>query len=179
MTALLESELLLRDAGRALGARDTARDDGGTRSGPFGSWEDLHAAHERYTALAVVFFSQIFNPGNRAEDVAAGNRDNAVKNEREAIVSACFSTVTDRAAFDALLTTILKARDQVIAHADGASFDINHSEYAVASDTHYECLSGIDIPAWRAAIAKLSDEITRRNRALGVGTTITHHSIKL
>lgn len=171
--ALLECQHLLSDAARALGARD-ATSMGSTHEGapPFTTWTELDSLHQRFTALAVVFFSQVFNTGYGAAGVAASNMKGVAAKERENIVSACFPPGSERAAFDALLQTILAARDEVIAHADAAHFDITHTDVTTISDAHYECLKCIDVTAWRATTSKLRKEIERRLQALGVGASV-------
>ncbi|MBU6995865.1 hypothetical protein [Ferrovum myxofaciens] len=76
--------------------------------------------------LAVVLFCQTLNKGNRHDGTVAGNTKIFISTHLDEIVRSLFQTEAEREEFYRLRDVCLVARDQMIGHADGAAFQLEH-----------------------------------------------------
>jgi hypothetical protein len=76
--------------------------------------------------LAVVLFCQTLNKGNRHEGIVAGNTKHFISTHLDEILKSLFQTETEIEEFYQLQDVCLTARDQMIGHADGAAFQMEH-----------------------------------------------------
>jgi hypothetical protein len=75
--------------------------------------------------LVVVFFCQIFNRGDAEEGKVAAN-ERTWKTHLEPILAQVFTEPDKRERFNELRKICLKARNEMIGHADGKAFNIEH-----------------------------------------------------
>jgi len=76
--------------------------------------------------LVIVFFCQLFNPGNCDKGKVAKNTKNFVQTHLDQILSTIFATDEEKEKFSQFSETCLKARDKMIGHADGSAFNVRH-----------------------------------------------------
>lgn len=76
--------------------------------------------------LAVVLFCQMLNRGNYDPGRASGNTKHFVETHIEQIRNSVFSSDSAKEEFRRFCGACLTARDQMIGHADGAAFQIEH-----------------------------------------------------
>ena len=177
--ALLECEVLLRDALRAKAAMSPlppAQEFFDHETAAFGTWVDLYHVHASYLSLAAVYFCQLFNKGFRDEGVAAANIGDNIGAERETILSKAFPHAIERNAFERLLDRVRDARDSVIAHADGGKFRIEHTETVIVSEAFAEAVKDLDAKAWRDAVKRISAAISERQRELNLQASIVYRT---
>ena len=78
--------------------------------------------------MAVITFLTMFKSGWEDKGNVAGNGSPAVGKFREECVQQAFPNESDRREFDDLYKRLERARDGLLAHADGSAQEVEHSE---------------------------------------------------
>ncbi len=94
--------------------------------------------------LVVVLFCQILNKGNFDEGKVAGNTKHFIATHLNQLTGRLFSTKEDKEKFRKLQNQCLKARDQMLGHADGQAFNLEHGEAVSSMKMISSCIDDID-----------------------------------
>ena len=123
-TSLLRTKRLLLLASSAY--TDFQEKQHEARKDLFPTEEECDLIFNSSIELAIVYFCQILNQGEKKSDTAAANelsfRDEHLKN----IIIKIFKTKDEYQKFNCLKSKILKARNKMITHADASSYNIIH-----------------------------------------------------
>jgi hypothetical protein len=115
----------------------------------FGAFTDCSAVKDYCRMLAIVFFCQILNDGHRAPGSAAEN-DKAFRNGALEEIKRKLCASLDEKRFDNLCVSLKTARDEMIGHADGNGFGIEHSAQWRRAKVFSSALQGIDFEYWQS-----------------------------
>jgi hypothetical protein len=123
----------------------------------FPTYHDCNDIADTVRMYAIVAFCRIWTTGNRSEGTAKANKDRkdpTMANLRETMIGKAFSEAESRQRFDEFLDQLLKARDKVIAHADGSHANIRFEEALILTPTS-NIVSGIDMEYFAECVDRL------------------------
>jgi len=127
----------------------------------FGSLEDLHTAIESSRLLAIVVFNQISNIGFGEAGHVAGNSEDFRDEHMPAIEAMAFPEQQDLESFRLLKVALKDARNNMIAHAHGASY--RTSMEALPGKLLLwqvgNALDGIDFGLFRRAVGSMAEAL--------------------
>jgi hypothetical protein len=168
--ALSYCSILLHHAKTAAASAETAppatAEPGSKGLHPYGSQFDLTLAYVSSCALAVIVLCQVFNTGKPAKGAVAGNKAAGVSRERDLIVARAFPSDDLRAGYDALIGKLIRARNGMLAHADGEVMDVVHDDGFVFSDNFMTVLAAIDVDEFFELVARLQRAAIGRSNEL-------------
>ncbi len=117
--------------------------------------------------LVVVLFCQILNKGNFDEGTVAGNTKHFISTHLNEIVDRLFASKEEKKKFKNFQNQCLNARDQMLGHADGKAFNLNHGEAVSSMKMISSCTDDIDfdyfsniIESFRIEILKYAEEVS-------------------
>lgn len=117
--------------------------------------------------LVVVLFCQILNKGNFDEGIVAGNTKPFIAAHLNKIVDRLFSSEEEKEKFKNFQNQCLKARDQMIGHADGKAFNLKHGKVVSSMKMIASCVDDIDfdyfsdiLESFRIEILKYANEVS-------------------
>jgi hypothetical protein len=115
------------------------------------------ATYDVCVELAIVYFSQIFNWGEKREGEIAANIK-SMKEHFSLIIPKIFKTPEELRKFEELKTQIVKVRNEMIGHSDGNGFSVTHGKFvSVLSSTNN--WRHIDINFWYSFLDKMHSEM--------------------
>ena len=134
---------------------------------PFPITTECFAMHQACVELAIVYFAQILNIGYEDTGKVAKNTPEFRNEHLNAIASQIFSNQDEINRFFAFHEEIRSARNQMIGHADGQSFNVKHGFPVSSHKMSREAWKDIDFEYWssflepfRIKILEYANEIT-------------------
>lgn len=109
--------------------------------------------------MAAITFLTVFKSGREDKGNVAGNARPAVRNLRDECVQRAFPEASDRAAFDALLERLERARDGLLAHADGSAQEVEHSDRLTSFRPQNEGVTSEDLASLAHCAEKLLEAV--------------------
>ncbi len=106
--------------------------------------------------LAVVLFCQMLNMGKHDPGRASGNTKNFVTTNIEQILNTVFSSNSELEEFYRFRDACLTARNEMIGHADGAAFQIDHGTPVSKMKMISASVEGIDFSYMERVVKPLN-----------------------
>ncbi len=119
------------------------------------STEEIKLVRDSAIEMAIIYFCQIVNNGNSdSERVAINNREFRQRYWRPWVNFAIGNS--DTSYFDETVELIKRARDQMLGHADGRAFEVEHVGPITMAKQHRQSWKDIDVEFWKNSMKKIS-----------------------
>lgn len=116
--------------------------------------DEIKLVRDSSVEMAVIYFCQIVSNGNSdSERVATNNRVFRQQYWRPWVKFAIDDSGTSR--FDETVELIKRARDQMLGHADGRAFEVDHVGPITMAKQYSQSWKDIDIEFWRNSMKNL------------------------
>lgn len=116
----------------------------------FGDSLDLWSIAEACHMLAVILFCQIFKLGNGDPGIVAKNDKDFVETHIDALLQIITTSEDERQKFMLLRAKLEKARDKMLGHADGKSFEFKRHAWGEENKLHVTAIQEIDFEEFSA-----------------------------
>lgn len=118
------------------------------------SEDEIKLARDSSVEMAIIYFCQIVNNGNSdSERVAINNREFRQRYWRPWVDFAIDNL--DVSHFDETVELIKRARDQMLGHADGRAFEVEHVGAITMAKQFRQSWKDIDIEFWKNSMKNL------------------------
>ncbi|BCI77695.1 hypothetical protein [Vibrio cholerae] len=118
------------------------------------SADEIKLVRDSSVEMAIIYFCQIVNNGNSDfERVAINNREFRQRYWRPWVNFAIDNS--DAIHFDETVKLIKRARDQMLGHADGRAFEVEHVGPITVAKQYRQSWKDIDIEFWKNSMKNL------------------------
>lgn len=124
----------------------------------FPSTKEHELIYHSSVELAIIYFIQILSPGYGVKDVVAGNNDIFIDKHLNQLVSKTIKE-QDKPKVAILLTSLKKARNKMLGHADGKAFEAKHVGPIFMRNHYKQSWSEIDLTFWMIVIKNIRGSI--------------------
>lgn len=116
--------------------------------------DEIKLVRDSSIEMAIIYFCQIVNNGNNdSERVAINNREFRQRYWRPWVHFAIENS--DESRFDETVELLKRARDQMLGHADGRAFEVEHVGPITMAKQYRQSWKDIDIEFWKNTMKNL------------------------